>query len=270
MSTPSQDRELFELLDAYLDGELQDDQRAAVDGLLERSAQARTELAEIERVRSLVRGLPPVDAPFGFYERLVRRRTKVRGLAVATVGAVAAAIVLVLAISPVTDRVAPPVVDLGERHAMLASARAMPADYEPIDADATDGSMTPPPTAGAYRRMAVYDAPEGVHAIYDNGVAPVSVFEQTGDVDWDDLPVGGERMRMDGDEAWMMRTTTTSGAATEVVVMNHGSMVVTVVGTMTASDAVQLADAMPRPGRSLLDRAGDACEWVAEGFGFPR
>jgi hypothetical protein len=47
-------------------------------------------------------------------------------------------------------------------------------------------------------------------------------------------------------------------------------MVVTVVGGIAPSEAVGLAEAMPAPADpDAIDRAMDACEWVAQGFGFP-
>jgi anti-sigma factor RsiW len=272
MNSAPRDDELCEMLDAYLDGELDDHERAAVDGLLERSATARSELADIDRVRGLVRGLPQVDVPFGFYERLLRRpRPRARGLTVAAVGTVAAAILLVFAITPVSDQVAPPVEELGARHALLASSTDMPDGYRPMADESMDESTAPPSSAGGFRRMATYEAPEGVHAVYDDGVARVSVFEQRGEVAWDELPPNGERVVMDDDEVWSMPMEAQSGSTVDVVVVDRGAMVVTVIGTMSMPDAAMLADSMPTMDdeRSVGERAGDACEWLAEGFGFP-
>jgi hypothetical protein len=269
MTPADESTELLGLLDAYLDDELAPGERDAVDALLGRSAHARAELADIDRVRSLVRGLGRVDPPFGFYERLTvgRRRRRAPGLAVAVVGAVAAAIVVVVAVTPVADRVAPPVEDLAARHTMLVSATgAMPEGYEPMPAEELDGAASPPARAEDFDRMAAYDAPEGMHVVYAQGADAVSVFEQKGGLSWSDLPEGGEAMEMDGMRAWAIG----SDPATALVVFDRGDLVVTVIGAVALDDAHRLAEALPAPGGAPTDRLADACEWVTAGFGFPR
>ena len=61
----------LDMLSAYLDGELTDDERAAVEVRLEVSAEWRAELAEVESARTIVRGLPTRDAPPGFWDRVL-------------------------------------------------------------------------------------------------------------------------------------------------------------------------------------------------------
>jgi hypothetical protein len=269
------DDEIRELLDAYLDGELDVGERAQVDELLSRSDTARAELDEIDRVRTLVRGLPPVEPPFGFFERMARRRRRAPGVTVAAIGAAAAAIVLVVAISPVADRLAPPVEDLGTRHAMLASsASEMPDGYTSIDTEAMQDMADPfdaPATAGEYQRMHAYDTPDGVHVLYAKGGTMVSVFEQSGEVDWSGLPAGGTRMTMDGDDAWAAtQVSGTGAAATDIVVLARDGLIVTVLGVAPHDDVVAIAEAVPDPPEpSMVERVGDTCAWVAEGFGFP-
>jgi anti-sigma factor RsiW len=277
MTAPSsRDDLLHELLDAYLDDELSADERSAVDSLLARSPQARAELDDIDRVRSLVRGLPDVPVPFGFYERITRRRRRVPGLAAATVGAVAAAVVLILAVTPVADRVAPPVEDLATRHAMLASATGeMPAGYEPMPMEDSGETPAPPALANGFERMAAYDAPEGMHLVYALGATRVSVFEQFGRLSWSELPDDGERVTLDGSDAWAMEMPTAQPddprqVTDSVVVLERDGMVITVVGRVASSDARRLAEAMPSPAEpDLAARIGDACAWLADGFGFP-
>jgi len=274
----ARDDALFGLLDAYLDDELTATERSAVESLLERRSDARAELAAIDRVRSLVRGLPQVEPPFGFYERLVRSSRRAPGMVVATVGAVAAAIVLILAVTPVVDRVAPPVDDLAARHTMLAASTGeMPPGYEPMpmDESASTDMAAAPPTVGGFERMAAYEAPEGVHVVYALGAQRVSVFEQLGHVDWSELPDGGERMSVGEQEAWTMSVDSTRGRpltadASSVTVLDRDGMVVTIVGDLAAPDARSLAEAMPMPAApTVVERISDACAWVAEGFGFP-
>jgi len=276
---PTDDR--FDLLDAYLDGELDDAERRSVDDLLAASPDARAQLADIDRVRSLVRGLPEVDPPFGFYERMRTRgrRRRAPGVVFAAVGAVAAAIVLVAALAPVGDRVAPPVDDVALDHVALASdTREVPPDLTPMSPDEVDAMAdyeAPATTTNGYRRVAAYDAPAGVHLVYEGGdAAMVSVYERRGRIDWAGLPDGGTRTQMDDDDAWHARMTyERSGEPieVEVVVLARDDLVVTVVATAaTTTDLEAVAVSIPDPGApSMGDRVGNATRWIAEGFGFP-
>jgi anti-sigma factor RsiW len=60
-----------DMLSAYLDGELTEAERAAVEARLEVSVEWQEELAEVESARAIVRGLPTRDAPPGFWDRVV-------------------------------------------------------------------------------------------------------------------------------------------------------------------------------------------------------
>jgi hypothetical protein len=274
---PTDDR--FELLDAYLDEELTVAEQRSVDELLASSAEARAELDDIRRVRSLVRGLPEVDAPFGFYERMVRpKRRRARGVAFAAVGAVAAAVVLVIALAPVGDQFTPPVDDVALDHVTLASHTGeVPADLTPMaleEADRMANYEAPPMMANGYERVAVYDAPGGVHLVYENGDQDmVSVYERRGRVDWDGLPDGGTRKQMDDGDAWHAEMTYDRGneaMVVDIVVLARDGLVVTVVGAAPADDVEAVAMSVPDPpSPSMGDRVGDAARWIAEGFGFP-
>ena len=61
----------LDMLSAYLDGELTDAERAAVEQRLDVSEEWRTELAEVQSVRAIMRGLPARDAPPGFWDRVL-------------------------------------------------------------------------------------------------------------------------------------------------------------------------------------------------------
>jgi anti-sigma factor RsiW len=57
-----------DMLSAYLDGELTDAERAAVDAQLEASSAWREELADVRAARDALRGLSERDAPVGFWD----------------------------------------------------------------------------------------------------------------------------------------------------------------------------------------------------------
>ena len=62
-----------DMLSAYLDGELSDTERAAVEAQLEASAEWRDELAEVRAARDALRGLPEREAPDGFWDAVHAR-----------------------------------------------------------------------------------------------------------------------------------------------------------------------------------------------------
>jgi anti-sigma factor RsiW len=115
---------LGDRLTAFADGELGADEpavRAHVAGCPVCAA----ELAQIREVRALLRGLPVVEAPFGFYERMLRRKGGRRGL-VGVAAGVAAAIAVLTLVTPQQGDVQPPVADMVETHAATASVAGDP------------------------------------------------------------------------------------------------------------------------------------------------
>lgn len=186
------DEELRELLSALLDGELTDHDAAEVRALLDRADDARAELEALTVVRAAVRDLPPVDPPFGFYERLLlrggpgseaeasaaaprvrsARRSWARSRAIAAVAAAAAAIVLIVGITPATDSIVPPVQAFAARHSQMATpppgAGPGPAAPTPATTVASTSPITEPM---AFDPMAVTDL-DAMDAPY---VAPVAI-----------------------------------------------------------------------------------------------
>lgn len=62
---------LDDALSALLDGELTGTQEAAAHAHLLVCPECTAELVAVRQARYWVRALPPVDAPFGFYERML-------------------------------------------------------------------------------------------------------------------------------------------------------------------------------------------------------
>jgi anti-sigma factor RsiW len=60
-----------EMLSAYLDGELDAPEQAAVEARLAESPEWRRELSEVRAARDAVRALPTRDAPDGFWDSLM-------------------------------------------------------------------------------------------------------------------------------------------------------------------------------------------------------
>jgi anti-sigma factor RsiW len=123
----------FDVLSAYLDGELDDRERATVEATLAASSEWRAELAAIRDARNALRSLPHRDAPPGFWDdvyaavandvvaepratisRTARSRVRRPGRLVG-VAAAAAALVAVLVL-PGRPQVRPDVATLLTRH----------------------------------------------------------------------------------------------------------------------------------------------------------
>jgi anti-sigma factor RsiW len=60
-----------DMLSAYLDGELTDAERAAVETQLASSPEWREELTEVRAARDALRGLPEREAPGGFWDSVL-------------------------------------------------------------------------------------------------------------------------------------------------------------------------------------------------------
>lgn len=134
-------------LSAYLDGELDPAERAAVDGYLEASPEWRAELDQVAYARDALRRLPTHEAPPAFWEGVLapdlvtaraRRRSRLpRVVAIGTAAAVAAAVIASIVI-PSPDRVSPRVPALTDSHAVRNSVTD-----EPISQLATMSVVTP-------------------------------------------------------------------------------------------------------------------------------
>lgn len=262
-----------DLLSGLVDGELSPGEVAHVHAHLDGCPHCRAELGRTEAARRLVRELPLVEPPFGFYERLQRPRARVarsvRGWGVAAnVVATAAAWLVVLAVtSGVTPiSASPPVDNLVARHTATAL---------PLPTDATFGTdevpePSPPPADVDYPvpvRLGVFVLSSwavdgtGLQARYTNGLQVVSLFEQIGRLDWDELPATGERTEVDGGSVWMAELDSAA-----VVLTERDGIVYALVGDRLATLSPLLGD-LPEPAPpSLGDRLRAAGDRLVDAF----
>lgn len=127
---------LGDALSALLDGELSGPQQEAARAHLAACPECADELAAVGQARSWVRGLPQVDPPFGFYERILLDRPLPRPApfgvtpalrrraGLAALGAAAAAVTVLGVGSPAARPVNPTMPQLVEAHAASASVGA--------------------------------------------------------------------------------------------------------------------------------------------------
>jgi anti-sigma factor RsiW len=127
------DSHLGDVLSGLLDGELPALQREAAQAHLLGCPACADELRSVAQARDWVRALPPVEPPFGFYERTLRdgRRAPFgvapslrRRAGLAALGAAAAAVTVLGVGSPRQSPVSPAVPRLVEAHATSASVGA--------------------------------------------------------------------------------------------------------------------------------------------------
>jgi anti-sigma factor RsiW len=136
-------------LSAYLDGELDQADRLAIESYLATSSEWRVELDEVAWARDALRALPVHEAPPGFWEAALspeltraRARRTWRASRVAGLGAAAAAVAAVVTaalVVPAPDRVTPKVPAVADSHAVRASVTD-----DPVTRLATLSLVTPP------------------------------------------------------------------------------------------------------------------------------
>lgn len=126
-----------EMLSAYLDGELTEAEQVAVRSRLADSPEWRAELAGVESVRSLVRGLPVHEPPAELWDSLLEpsggpsapagsaRRRRISAARWLT-GAAAAAVVATVLLVPDEASTTPPVATEFDQHHAVESVQGEP------------------------------------------------------------------------------------------------------------------------------------------------
>ncbi len=245
-----------ELLNAYLDRELDDAEQARVERDLEQSPELRRELAELAATRALLRELPPVTPR----RRIAvvpgtARRPGPRRLGVA-IAAAAAVWLLILSVGVGLGSlpIVPEVDQLAVRHAAAAESGM---DFVEMDAGEMDDPAVLVDLGHGMALEAVYQAGALIQARYSDGAHAVSVFHEPGEVDWDELPGTGSLEMMDDGPVWRGWL-----GDVQVLVTERGDLVVTVVtdGDMAEEMAMTASHMVPEVDmdRSWWDRLLDA------------
>jgi anti-sigma factor RsiW len=242
---------LGDALSALLDGELSGDEAAAARAHLGECRSCADELAGVESVRGVVRGLTPVDPPA--VVSLSRR-----GSPLTPVAAAAAALVLLAAWTPVGGPVRPQVAALAATGAS-AGASSLPSV---LDSAAQPVSTPEPPAptgakvmaklaapfsapavlGGEYQREAVYAWGQVVDAVYSDGMHTMSVFAQAGRLSAVHLPAGADQWMLGPAHRHARHYRWPGG---DMVVWQAGGVVYTVVGDAPADDMRAAAGSIP-------------------------
>jgi hypothetical protein len=246
-----------DLLSAHVDGELDAATEARVVDHLAGCAECRRAVAELDGARSLLRGLPPVDASPVIEGFLARHRRAIR-LGAGFV-AVAGLVLLALGLTAATEH-RPVVPDV----AALTAGHVEGAHGDMGGMERKDGSayVAPPGLIGSavqLSRHEVWDGPDLAVVVYRDGDVDVSVYQQPGRLDWDGLPPG-EVVAMGDDDVWF-------GSGRPVVaVSQRGDLVVTVVSADRPAVLTAVAGMPEWRRRASWDRLHDACQRVVQAF----
>ena len=115
-------------ISAFLDGELSPQEETEVQAHLVGCLACRHEMEAVSVARLWIRALPPVEPPFGLYERMLQPyRPGRRRVAMAFLGAAAAVAAAIVSVAPARQApVSPSVATLIEAHATSASVDGDP------------------------------------------------------------------------------------------------------------------------------------------------
>jgi len=258
-----------ELLTAFLDGELPPEDAAAVDAHLTTCEACRQELESVRTMRDLLRRLAEVDAPFGFYERILklgpstkRRRDRRFRFGIANIAATVAAWALILGAGSLDASpgvASPAVADLVSLHVHTKAVEETPPDPE------EERSLgVPPSLAGSYELVGVRSG-SWPQAIYSDGRRTVSVFVIPGQLD-EDVVAGARPAEVNGFPAWQVSTD-----QADVVLLQRADAVVVIVGSAWPADLVPEVAAGPDPEidkeTSVADRLEQAGRQLLKTFG---
>ena len=253
-----------DLLNAYLDDDLTDTERAVVDWELVASPELRRGLDELRATQAMLRALPlvePVGTPVPSVENgeaaaprlapmaesdasddaavvsLDRHRGRRRAV-VSAIGAVAAALLLVVGVGATLDPmpITPSVDEFASAH--MGTGDGLGA-FDDMDADTMGDPAVLVSLGDGMDRMAVYARNDLVRTVYSDGSHEMSVFHEPGVIDWDTLPADG--VVTDGGAT---KTWTGVRDDTVVAITERGDLMVVIVADADMGTDEAMAKAM--------------------------
>lgn len=229
-----------ERVSAYLDGEMDGAERDEFVAEVGTNPGLAAEVEAIGSTRDALRGLPDVPprrdlAQLGPAGVSHRRRWAAGGATAAIAIAAAWLLVALLVFSGGGSAVVPALDDLVGQHES-AAAQDTTGAFEPMEREEVDMAMKAPDDVGGMGMGGVYQSDDVVQVVYTDGVHNVSVFHQSGEVAWDDMPPG-DMMTMDGKPAWH---STMHGSDVVVVASDDGIVTIVADGAMATDIAEDL------------------------------
>ena len=272
-------------LSALLDGELSAAEAAVVRAHVVSCADCSAELDAVREARAALRSLPAIEPPAGFFESLLAdglpepasraqpaRVVPMRSAMASAAAAVAAGLLLVVGFGGHdASAVSPEVSGAVERHAATLSAVSAslggpnpivaPGEVTPTTAprrspDHLHRPFTAPKELAGYQLTQAFESPEGVQLLYEKDGYGLSVFEQRGALNAEEL-AQGTRIKVGDDDGWRWEGGTADG---RVIVVERGDLVFTVVGDESAAAVLAAAEDLPgSPEAGFTTRFHRAC-----------
>jgi hypothetical protein len=265
-------------ISALLDDELSLDDELAAREHLAGCDVCQQEFAEVTAARAYVRGFGEVEPPRDYIDRVLARMHRRQQTRFGLVSLVAVAaiwiVILIIGASLTIPEITPPVSDFVDQHEIAsADPDRLPQveDVLRIDSEASDihpPYVLPEDLTATYQRVAAYDKGDGIfQGLYRSDEGTVSLFEQEGSLDWDDLPADGERTEIGGRSAWVGHLPGDDGVLRSVVVIPEYPVVYTLV-TEDAATAEHVAPELPEPqDYTFGDRARQSVDNLARRLG---
>jgi hypothetical protein len=212
---------------------------------------------DYDDVRRLLRGLPDVDPPEGFFDDLIRHRRR-RARTVVVVGLVAAGIVGALVVadaSGITGEAEPEMAALAARHATMMTSEVdggmdeMPAPYQ-----------VPEHLGSLQAGTALRHDDDVVQIVYGEGGRYLSVFEEVGDFQDDAMDLELTPLHVQGVAAWR--------ADDGSIIVRRSDVVYVLIGDIDPDEVVAVIEDLPdaRP-LGIVRRIGDAMDDLVDAFG---
>jgi anti-sigma factor RsiW len=274
-----------DLLSAYLDGELEPEQRADVEGHVATCDACRRELAGVETARRLVRDLGDVEVPDGYFEgllaggvaaleapRLARpsavdeRRKRRFKFGVANLVATAAVWMLVIGLVNVgrnDDSVAASDVIAQSASLLPSFGGRSPAPASPTERAEAASYRVPASLAGTYHLAGFRVVAGQPQALYADGQRVLVMFVVPGQLDWHSLPQP-RPVQVNGDPAWAVST---DDADLVLVQRPEGVVVLAGPPTATGPDLAGGLDPEVAVDDGILARLETACRNLLDTFG---
>lgn len=127
---------------------------------------------------------------------------------------------------------------------------------------ALSGDGLPAALAAGYRRLGAYRSGGVLHVLYNDGFSDLSLFEQRGRLDHDQLPARAQPLTTAGLRGWSF-----VWPGGEAVVWTAGRTVYTLMGDVPADELVRVARSVPAAGSpSVGHRLRQACRSLVEAF----
>jgi Putative zinc-finger len=262
---------LDDILSAYLDDELATDERDDVETHLQGCPECRSDVEAEREVRQLLRDLPPVDPPFGFYERMLRdgpeaapapaKRRRFR-FGLANIAATAAAWLLILGVANVHNKGSVDPAPQGYVQAASVLPTFGPSSRQESQATAKSHDV-PDRLAGTYELEGTREVNGTLQFVFGDGERTLSVFLVPGVLDETALPADTTPTVVNGAPAYEVPT-----QQGDVVFVQQPGVVVVIVGPAPGAATSDVAGSNgPHEGDSLADRVTGAASGLLDTFG---